>query len=582
MVRHLGNGILLSSAPIAVVVAYFWAFGDSVWHPTDYEHLLAFAWRIWNGEVPYRDFIYHKPPLTIYLHTFWLVFPDGWQIRSSRLCFYLQMAMSGLLPVVWAYVGGKVQFGWRQTFLGAAFLLIALHTFPVMPWYTSDGILFDVIGLVAFVESIRPGQARTGLWSRALASTALTLAVLCKQSFFAPCVLFAAYALGEFVQGLRQGGERGSPAFRRRWSMLACSILPASGLLAALVGSLVATGAWEDFLHQLLGQSTGQSLFLHGFVSYAESPYLPVAVAGFLVPLLRLLDRRRGTGVFWLIRLAVWCVFAAMSAIVFRFAAARFGPLGFVFFFLQAGLFLGWLVGEIIATRKLSVDREMLFLHLGLLSIAWSSGISLGYWTPILGMAGFALLWTQALPNEESLLGDVVPAAFFAGVCAFSFGSANYEFPYRDQPRAHATEDLGQVFPKLAGIRTHREQVDAYFELRALIEEHAIRKDRPFVVLQDYPGIHYLTGQKNPIAIDWAWPPDIAGHERRLWGELERSGAVAIVPKQANAGVGWSREEAGRIPCEEWRFAGFNALSRAVLRSWRLIGQGPRFCVLSR
>jgi hypothetical protein len=52
--------------------------------------ILAFGWRIWNGEVPYRDFIFHKTPLSLYLHSLWLLLPNNLTYLAPRFGFYLQ------------------------------------------------------------------------------------------------------------------------------------------------------------------------------------------------------------------------------------------------------------------------------------------------------------------------------------------------------------------------------------------------------------------------------------------------------------------------------------------------------------
>jgi hypothetical protein len=135
------------------VTAYCIAFLGSAWHPTDYEHIPSLAWRLIHGEVPYRDFIYHKTPGTLFLHSVWFLLPEEYQVRASRAFVYVQIAAATAIPIIWAVRRGVIPFGWRLVFPGVATTAIALHNFPIMPWYTVDGVFFGSLGCVFFLES---------------------------------------------------------------------------------------------------------------------------------------------------------------------------------------------------------------------------------------------------------------------------------------------------------------------------------------------------------------------------------------------------------------------------------------------
>src|SRR4026209_2753143 len=91
--RAIGGGFGL------LTLAYSVAFAGGAWHPTDYEYVPSQAWRLLHGEVPYRDFIYHKPPGTLLPHWEGPPLADGIEVRASRVFVYAQMAAATAIPI---------------------------------------------------------------------------------------------------------------------------------------------------------------------------------------------------------------------------------------------------------------------------------------------------------------------------------------------------------------------------------------------------------------------------------------------------------------------------------------------------
>jgi hypothetical protein len=570
---------LLAAPFVLVLLAYIGAFGSSGWHPTDYEYVLSQVWRLLDGQVPYRDFIYHKPPGTLLLHTAWFGLPEAWQVRASRLFFYVQMLGATFLPIAWALRRGLVTFGWRLPLLGAAGAVLALHNFPAMPWQTSDGVMFSMIGWVCFLES-RLAAAHRLRW-RATASFTLAASALCKQSFVVVCVGFAAYALFELAMELRRA-RRSSAGVAQPVGAFLASVLPAMGLVGAVVAWLAATSALPHFIEQFRSQSTGAALEAYAFNLYREPVYLVTLLAWMPFAGLRLLD---GPGVKgWLCRILAIAPAFVIGRWAWSFAKHRFLDIGAILFVVLLGLFLGRLVLRLL-TQRLRPAIEparadpMLALHAGFILVALACQLSLGYNTPILGLFGIGLVLHEVLPEERLVAVDVLPSAVMVGVIAYLFWNLNVGWPYRDLARPQLTEDLGVLFPKLAGIRTSKPTFARYAELKRVVEQHARSKERPFVVLQDYPGVNWLFGTRNPISIDWCYPPEPDGFEPRILAELEASDPIAIVPKEKDAPIGL---ETTYPPCEGMDFRAHNPVSQAVVQTWRLVGSGNYFCLYRR
>lgn len=565
--------IALGSAYLALVLVYLFSFGRTAWSPNDPEYVMACAWRLIHGEIPYRDFIYHKPPGTLWLHRVWLLFPDGWAIVASRVFFYLQMAASGLLPILWARRAGLISFSWRLPALGAMALVFALHNFPVMPWQTSDGIFFATIGLVALMESRRGSLDARALVARIVASASLTAALLCKQSFFSPALLMGLIALGESIHWLFVDRQLNSDP-RPMLKLLAASALPALSILGYFFFYLLVNSALEQFLLQFRSQSSGSALLAFGLL-YRDSGFRWVIVASAFLPCLRRIGARSGEG-FWISRICAAVFLLLLAQLARTNASEAVGDLGAVLFFILLGTFLGNVALRIIeSVRHIELDdsltdSRMLCMHLFLLTIAWSTQLSLGYYTPVLGMAGLGLLLHHVLPEERSISLDLFPAILATAIVAVCFWNLNQQKPYRDLSRENLTADLGRISPKLSGIKTNPGLVDTYAELKLLVERFAFAKGRPFVMLAEFPGAYWMWNARNPIHLDWLLIPEMDGFERELQGELDSSGAVAILPKGEPT------------PCEEIHTSGHNALAKAVVEHWRLIGSGTAFCVYSQ
>jgi hypothetical protein len=562
----------------ALTLAYYWVFGGSAWHPTDYEQVPAFVYRLSYGEVPYRDFIYHKPPGTLFLHLLWRILPDSWEIRASRFGFYVQMFGATLMPILWALKRAQVSFGWRLLGLGCATTAIALHNFPIMSWQTSDGIFFCSLGWVALLESTLSTGKRL-LWCRGIASFALAFGLLCKQSFILSCVAFALFITADAIVALIRKTSVKEVALR-----VAASGGPALGLLGAVVLWLKAVGAWEDFLAQFTSQSTGSAFLFFLTRLYSDPSGAWVVATWALVPALRLVD---GPGVRgWAARaLALWPLAMVARAVLELIGdpPMRLGPM-------LTTMLVGILLGQCIVGALMYLfakgdpstpNPRLTLITVGALAAALSCQLSIGYASPILAIGWFGLVLHSLLPDEQKWTVDLLPAAALSYLAITGMWAFNERSPYRDAPRSEHTRDLGEVFPYLSGIHTTPANVERYAALKQILTEKVLPTGRRFAVLQDYPGIHMFLGTRNPIGIDWDYPPDSAGFDQRLINELEKSQAIAVIPKESDAT--WARPTfAIDTPCEQMSYPYHAPASQYVLRNWRLFDQNRFFCLFSR
>lgn len=567
------------------VLAHFAAFGGSAWHPSDYELIPAMSYRLVHGEVPYRDFIYRKPPGSLFTYAPWMLLPERFEVRASRLFVYVELAAATLVWLLVALRHRLVPVGWRLVALSLATTSLALHNFPVTPWYTIDGLFFVALGWAALVESTAT-TGRRALAARAVASACLAFAVLCKQSFALAAGAFAAYAAGETLVLLAWRRGRAAAA------SFAASAGPAVLLLGSVALWLVLSHAWDDFVAQLASTSTSAALWealTIPYQQYAEEipafdrAYLAIFATWAVVPLLRVTDgpgpRRTGARARALFPLGL----LARDALAFAGdAAAQLGPVLTVslagMLAGQAAVAVGLRLAGAAERARAAYHPRLLLLEAGVLVAALSCQISIAYVTPILGVGGFAVALHAVLPEERSWAFDVAPAVLVASVGVAAAWNVNVRAPYRDGPRPELTADLGELFPRLAGIHTTPANFERYAALKQIVTEEVLANGRSFAVLQDYPGIHWLLGTRNPIGIDWNWYQDNEGFEDRLIADLERARPTAIVPKEIAARADLPSFATAK-PCNALSFEHYTRAARHVVNRWRLVAENAFFCL---
>jgi hypothetical protein len=209
-----------------------------------------------------------------------------------------------------------------------------------------------------------------------------------------------------------------------------------------------------------------------------------------------------------------------------------------------------------------------------ILTMAWCASLSFAYQTPLLAIGAIAPILAFAVASRptrlESLMAPVA-VAIVAIVVVFM----NLQLPYRDSARDDQTADLGAIYPRFGHLYTNPFNADRHRELRDLSQRFAIDESRGFVVLTDFPLVHFLSGTRNPLSLDWLEPQEYLGNEERLRGELEASQAVVIVQRERDAiGAG----SAGLRSCAEAVAEAPRFAAPALARS-RLVMESTYFCV---
>jgi len=495
------SGRLMSALGFVAAVGGLagWRYAPFGFSGLDEGFLTALAWRVVSGEIPYRDFIYIRPPGSVLLHALpLLLVPDPYVVIAERyLLFLVVAAYSWIAAAVLDHGFELPAMGVPRWALALAGFALSLQGFPPMPWHTVDGLLFSALGIWAL--TCMPGAVGVGA-----GMVGLALAASCKQSF----VFLLPLALAHVAL------VRGARAF---W--VGAAVIAATGATAA--GVAVRLGMLVPALEQIGGSASPVSLLYAGVVAYVKGPASLAAglvVCGLVAAAAwRAVARARIPGPV-LAYGALAAVIGLQIASVLRARSFQQPVLNFPGLLLvaSAASLLLWPAGR---SRAARLDAALL------LAAAWCASLSWGYPTPLLFATPlvFGVVWGawRALGAAPRALTWTVAAL------ALAAQAAAYAYPYREEPRARLDRDLGAVYARLAGVHSGPRQFDKLTELRDLQDTYG----EGLVVLPGMPLLSYLDGELPRLPVDWARNAEVGPAQQRVIAALERERPAVLIER---------------------------------------------------
>jgi len=515
-------------------------------------YVLSYSWKIVHGEIPYRDFVYTKPPLTLYLHSIPLAIGGDYSLYLGRLLAIAQMALYSWLGVIILLrrTGHDTSSALTPICTALAFIL-SVHNFPIMGWHTTDAVFFSVLSVYA-VERNRA----------ILSGVLLLLALLCKQNFavLVPIALLLAYAAG--------------------WSSVLRFVLGLIISAIVFLGLVALAGAFAPMLELLTSTGSSGDVIEAGFLSYLRvitSKWVLIALVlsalGYWLAR-RVADGRQALGFAY--ALLVLCAFAQLvRAVVVSLSAP---PPGFQFFLASnmlwltaLAMFIGYFALR--STRKSAPDEEGVLQTAGplamLFAIAWASSISWGYKIPALFSVPLALPLVLFLPRERAK--TVILA--LAGVALLVFGIAR-AYPFGDPYEEHSRIDT--FVPAPAALQGERLITTSPFNAAKLAEMELLSdrfKDRKMIVLPDLSLFSILTGRASPLPLDWPSNAELPAARRPGVIQAMCTENVLVLVERSKALLLQSRPPGDRFQSD---------VTRAVLSRWRLAGRSAYYDLYER
>lgn len=452
---------LLSLAAVCIPLAYAALYAPYGMDTTDFGFFYGYPWRLLQGQIPYRDFYYITPPVSLYWHALLQsAVPDRIAVLAGKLSFLAEMLAAAWMGALYlARIFDFERMKLPVALLATLGFVWGVHSFPPMPWHTVDGVFFGSAALLAGISGLP-----------LVAGLCAGLCMLTKQSY--SLVPIAVTVMVFFCRP-------------RRREALFC-LFGIGAVLLAHYASLRMLDAWEAFRTLTTGQlDINEALKAGIFIYITQNWYLPLAA---FVPYAaaRLLKKRlpfiaQPVPLYFLLLGGIY-----MYDVFDQKAWIGFGDSWPTLFMVVGGLcvlFPAFFARDILRAEDGSqggLSREWRSsIALGAaLALSWSVGISGGYKIP----AFFALpLMFCALLAHARFTAFAEPDAGERGmkataclmlVCGLIIFRVGYEYPYvfpvRPMPRASLTLDAGEIYPKAGGVYVDAEMYAKLRELRGL------------------------------------------------------------------------------------------------------------------
>ena len=487
---------------VLAIWIYAW-FGRLGFYPTDEGLLQSYTYRILLGQVPHRDFISPRPIGSAVLHLLDFAIPGPlFEVgRALALCEYTAAA----ILLAWL-VRGVAPWRWEwATALGATgAVLVNMNIFPLMSWYTVDGILLVAAGLVAVQAGVRSHRP----WVFILGFAALGAAATTKQSFV-PAPLLGWLLLLPWLR------SRGSWPARTRWLAITGVVAGLPGV--ALLTAIFLLGGAGAMVTQLTSGSLvyGRPL-VDVWSAHTVLVAVPVALEVALLTLLHASLPRRS---------AVLSVGAQVGLSVIAIAVPLLAGLGTRE--PAWGLATTWMAIVMVGATSLRA-RSIDVPGVALVGLAWMSMLSWGY--PLPNLVGGSLLfyvlartWTSVpgAPGRTRLTRGALATGALAVlvVVGQQFALARSTVVYGDLSAPQLVSNLGDVAPAWGGIRTGPRTFEYIDQVASCSRRYPASRE---AVLPQNAGIYPALSLRNPFPIDWMFPDDYHGSYDRLLQTADR------------------------------------------------------------
>jgi VanZ family protein len=521
--------LLWAIAPFVLgTLLYMVLVAPHSYHLSDDGWILAMAYRIVQGDIPYRDFLFAFPPSSPFLHTVWMLLPDGMQFIAARCGFYLAFLA---VPATLFTLTYDRCFPGRQGLAASACLTLvawvyALHNFPPMPWPTVDGLWLSTLALGLLIASVSSTGRRKAIYCLS-AGTLAGVATLTKQSYAPFLAFFEVAAL--FACSSRDPDGRIRIDLANAVRLIASSLAP----LAVFVVYLEYHSLLSDAVGQIVGVATSKGLQAAVIEPYQMGRYArhsqQFAWYGFYLACIGSIERRiagielRTVPYLFFLGHLLWTLyhFAEFGGIYSAYAL-----------FAAAVVFILTRLAFLAVQGRLS--RELALLCVGTVVIAFSTQISWGYHVPLMGFAGvgFALAALSAPQAEPGGARRLALTYAVPGALALYLGiTLSTAVPYRDAPVAEQHGDLSHLSDRFLPGFTTGEANYRYMEALMTLSDTVERDfpDRRPVIITESPLYYFLRHRHNPSSIDWWLPEQSARYAGRLMQELKRPDVVVIV-----------------------------------------------------
>jgi hypothetical protein len=433
-------------------------------HPTDHEFISSLSYRVYLGQLPYIDFDFVRPPLSLYLHSIsFHLFPEN-AILFSRVVFFFEMVLISFLSI--KTLKDNLHIKHKETkWYFLILLILTLHNFPAMPWHTVDGILFSVISIYYFSLGLNKNNNLFFIISGAFCA----LSPLFKQNF----LIIPFFIIISIFLINNKKSKYVIIGILLIWLSF-YSFLRINDLIIPFLESKSSGATFKNIIFSLINGLRVES-------TYIILPFiLLISISQFLVKI-NILKKRQSI-------LILILIFSFLNIFEVYFLELKTIPVLFYQSIFVSSIFIFF--RKINSMKDIINPNNLIMILLIIISI--TSMISWGYPYPILYIIPHLLIILKEL-NE---MVRIKIRTLFLG--SFIFWILTSNVLYRDSYKVLATNNLGSVFSKLKYIYVGDENLTLYKNIKELSDNYDVE-----TVIPEFPLYNYLFDKNSSFKIDW-------------------------------------------------------------------------------
>ncbi len=495
------NNNIYKSILFLLPFIYLFSFGRYGFEDSDSGFIVGMGWRILNGELPYRDFYYVRPPLSPYLSALYLyILPEYGQLFYIRFITYLMILLTAIMTTSILekfYNFEELKLNKYLFSIISFFILTIGHV--EFQWHTTDGIFFTIIGLWILTNY----KNNFGLVF--LAGVMFMLASLTKQNFIIVPLISLIFSI--LVYG------------KKVTLFLFIGIVT---IISIFYFWLYNNLLLELYTFQTSGVTSFKDLIMAGFINYFINDKLLFAFIS-LIFIVSIIIKKYYSKLYNIkfISFIIILIFVILSISYLIFTQSNSKLIRFDLSFpVFVTLFFIYLLLE----KKEKIQNHYILIYL--FAIAWASSISWGYQTPILFFIPIIFGMIFILSKYYNLFNqNNYNLAFTVLIIIYSIP---YNlFPYRDNPIWKLDSDASRISPKSAYIITNTDIILKHKELSILLQDY-----KNSTVLPSVPHAYYLNNLNNNFKIDWAMDVEAAYDKKGLIKNIKQCCEYIIVEKK--------------------------------------------------
>lgn len=482
-------------------IIYLFSFGRYGFEDSDSGFIVGMGWRILNGELPYRDFYYVRPPLSPYLSALYLyILPEYGQLFYIRFITYLMILLTAIMTtsILEKFYNFEELKLNKYLFSIISFFILTIGHIEFQ-WHTTDGIFFTITGLWILTNY----KNNFGLIF--LAGVIFMLAALTKQNFIIVPVI--SLILSILVYGKK---------------VTFFLFLGVVTIISLFYFWLYNNLLLDLYTFQTSGVTSFKDLIMSGFINYFINDKLLFEFISLVFIVLIIIKKYYSK--LYNIKFISFFIFMLIVVLNISYLILTQSNSKLIRFDLTFPVFVTLFFIYLLLEKKEKIQSHYILIYL--FTIAWASSISWGYQTPILYFIPIVFGLLYILSKYYNILSSYKYNLFFI-LLIVGYSIPYNLFPYRDKPIWKLDSNAGKISNKAAFIITNKDIVLKHQELSILLKKYSNS-----TVLPSVPHAYYLNNLQNQFKIDWAMDVEAAYDNTGLINNINSCCKYVIVEKK--------------------------------------------------